>query len=108
MTDRYYKDLKRFKGYRHPLWGVMSFHHFSYRHLKTRYSIYWVDGVYLPTWFHVPVVHVLLGGSTRVRGQWLGKFPNPAQRGVHALCRIHFMLVPLLVGWVACWILQKV
>lgn len=86
-SDSYYKDLKRFPSRR-----GRSFHHFSYRHLKHRRSYYWLDGIYLPKWFHVPVVHRLLGGGDRAGSQRFGKFPNVAQRTCHWICRIVFVL----------------
>jgi hypothetical protein len=98
-TDRYYQDLKRHKGYKHPIWGVMSFHHFGYAHLKNRYSIDRIDGVYLPKWFHVPVIHILLGGGSRAGSQLFGKFPNLLQRVAHWLCRVHFALVPMAIAY---------
>jgi hypothetical protein len=101
-TDRYYQDLKRHKGYKHPLWGQMSFHHFHYRHLKNRYSINRIDGVWVPVWFHVPILHILLGGGSRAGSQLFGKYPNPIQRCAHGLCRVHWGLVPLVMFW-GCW-----
>lgn len=83
MSDKYYRDLNRFPG-----WKRMSFHHFHYDHLKYRRSILFIDGLYLPDWLHVPVIHRLLGGGDRVRDQKFGRFPNVAQRSVHWLCRL--------------------
>jgi hypothetical protein len=77
-SPRYYADLSRFPSRRHR-----SFHHFSYRHLKRHGSLYWIHGVYLPQWFHVPVLHRLLGWGDRAGTQRLGKFPNIFQRAMH-------------------------
>jgi hypothetical protein len=101
-TDRYYQDLKKHRPWKHPLWGTMTFHHFQYAHLTRRYSISRVDGVYVPIWFHVPVLHILLGGGKRAGNQLFGCFPNPVQRLAHWVCRLHWGLIPLGIIW-AIW-----
>lgn len=83
MSQEYYDDLKRF-----PRWKRMSFHHFHYNHLRWRGSILFIDGLYIPDWIHVPVIHRLLGGGDRVRDQRFGRFPNIAQRTVHYSLRL--------------------
>jgi hypothetical protein len=60
-----------------------SFHHPGYTHLKYRQSIYWLDGFYVPQWFHVPILHRLLGWGDRAGSQRLGRFPNVFQRAAH-------------------------
>ncbi|MGL5061349.1 MAG: hypothetical protein ACRC62_15355 [Microcoleus sp.] len=97
-SDRYYEDLKKMRR-KHPPSKGHSFHHFHYRHLKTRYSIYLVDGINLPQWLHVPIVHRLLGGGDRAGTQLFGKFPNPAQRAFHWLCRLVYLAPLLLICW---------
>ena len=86
-SKSYYQDLKQF-----PAKRGRDFHHFSYSHLKTRKSIYWTDGIYLPKWFHVPIIHLLLGGGLRVSTQKFGKFPNIAQRLAHWIARVVFVI----------------
>ena len=86
-SREYYQDLKRFPSRR-----GRDFHHFHYRHLDHRYSIYWVDGMYIPRWLHVPIIHRILGGGERAGSQSFGRFPNLAQRGAHWLCRILFLI----------------
>ena len=86
-SQAYLDDLKRF-----PAKKGRTFHHFHYRHLKRRKSIYWIDGIYVPTWFHVPILHRILGGGSRAGTQRFGRFPNPAQRLAHWLCRIIFVI----------------
>lgn len=83
MSNAYYRDLQRF-----PSWKGMAFHHFHYDHLRHRRSYVWVDGMYLPRWLHIQVIHRILGGGERVRDQRFGNFPNCAQRTVHWMCRL--------------------
>jgi hypothetical protein len=54
-SKEYREDLKRF-----PSRKGRSFHHFHYKHLRHRGSIYWLDGMYIPRWLHVPVIHRIL------------------------------------------------
>jgi hypothetical protein len=84
-TKAYYDDLKRF-----PARRGRTFHHFHYKHIGRRSSVYLVDGMYLPNWVHVPIIHRLLGGSSRAGGQPFGKFPNMGQRVAHMVCRAVF------------------
>jgi hypothetical protein len=67
------------------------FHHYDYRHLKRRYSIYWVDGLHIPKAIHVPIIHRILGGGDRPSKQAFGKFPNVAQRAAHWLLRLIYL-----------------
>ena len=84
-SDSYYRDLKKF-----PTRRGRSFHHFHYSHLKHRLSIYWIDGIYLPKWIHVPIIHRLLGGGSRASTQRFGKYPNVVQSLAHLICRLVF------------------
>jgi hypothetical protein len=89
--DAYYRDLKKlgtFKGW--------AFHHFSYRHLKRRGSIVWIDGLYLPRWLHIYVVHLFLGWGLRASTQRLGKFPNILQRTAHWILRVIMPVIYLM------------
>jgi hypothetical protein len=86
-SREYQEDLKRF-----PSRKGRNFHHFQYDHLRDRPSTYWIDGMYLPRWVHVPIIHRILGGSERARNQPFGRFPNIAQRLVHWICRILFVI----------------
>lgn len=86
-SREYYRDLKRFPSRRRR-----DFHHFHYGHLWRRGSIYWVDGIYLPRWLHVPIIHKVLGGGERAGSQAFGRFPNCAQRVAHSFCRIVFLV----------------
>ena len=98
-SPEYVKDLKRF-----PSRNGLSGHHLDYCHLKRRPSIYWVDVLYVPKWFHVPIIHSLLGGADRVSDQRWGKYPNIAQRAVHWLLRLIYLpIMPFLsiVPWYA-------
>jgi hypothetical protein len=88
-THEYYQDLKRFPSRR-----GRDFHHFHYRHLRNRSSIYWLDGMYIPRLLHVPIIHKILGGGGRASSQSFGRFPNFAQRLAHLLCRIVFLIFP--------------
>jgi hypothetical protein len=104
---RYYEDLERMGGTK-----ALPYHHFWYGYLKDRYAIYWIDGLHIPKWFHVPIIHRLLGGADRPSNQRFGKYPNIAQRAVHWLLRLIYLpLMPFLpivpwyarVGAVAFW-----
>lgn len=85
-SREYDRDLKRF-----PSRQGRDFHHFHYHHLRRRSSIYLVDGMYIPRWLHVPVIHKILGGGERAGSQSFGRFPNLAQRSAHWFCRIIFV-----------------
>jgi hypothetical protein len=67
-SNEYRQDLKKF-----PNRNGRSFHHFHYRHLRDRQSIYWLDGMYLPQWLHVPIIHRILGGGERAGSQRFGR-----------------------------------
>jgi hypothetical protein len=86
-SSEYYRDLKRFPSRR-----GRNFHHFHYRHLRRRSSIYWIDGMCLPQCLHVPIIHKVLGGGERAGTQPFGRFPNLAQRLAHWLCRFIFIV----------------
>jgi hypothetical protein len=87
-SNEYRADLKKFPSRR-----GRSFHHFHYRHLRDRASIYWLDGMYLPRWVHVPIIHRILGGGgERAGSQPFGRFPNVAQRLAHWVCRVVFVV----------------
>jgi hypothetical protein len=86
-SKEYREDLKRF-----PPRRGRSFHHFHYKHLRHRRSIYWLDGMYIPRWLHVPVIHRILGGSERAESQPFGRFPNVLQRLARWVCRVVFMV----------------
>lgn len=94
-SNEYHADLKRF-----PSRQGWVFHHFHYRHLKRRGSIYLIDGCYIPKWLHVPFVHRVLGGGDRAGSQRFGKFPNPAQRCAHWIFRLFFSL-SWAIGWLS-------
>lgn len=89
VSPQYARDLERF-----PTRNSRSFHHFHYKHLNPKrgrgYSIYLVDGVYIPTWLHVPFVHRILGGGARAGSQPWGDFPNFPQRLAHWIFRLVF------------------
>jgi hypothetical protein len=86
-SNEYRADLKKFPSRR-----GRSFHHFHYNHLRHRQSIYWLDGIYLPRWLHVPVIHRILGGGERAGSQPFGRFPNVFQRLAHLACRLIFVI----------------
>jgi hypothetical protein len=88
VSNPYFKDLARHR----PRAG-WSYHHTTYRPFSTanghrpRYSVAWIEGIYVPKWIHVPVLHRLLGGGDRVSTQRFGDFPNIAQRAAHWILR---------------------
>lgn len=86
-SNAYYKDLKRF-----PSKKGRAFHHAHYSHIGKRSSIYWVDGMYLPRWYHIGLIHCILGGSKRAGNQRFGKFPNIFQRVAMWIARFVFLV----------------
>lgn len=93
-SESYYQDLKRHKAIK-----GWSFHHFHYKQLSKKgrgYSIYWIDGIHIPGWLHVPIIHRILGGGSRAGNQRFGKFPNPAQRFSHMVLRF-VMPIPIVI-----------
>jgi hypothetical protein len=95
-SNEYLQDLKKSPNRR-----GRSFHHFHYGHLRDRVafpkenrsSIYWLDGMYLSQWLHIPIIHRILGGGERAGSQPFGRFPNVAQRLAHLVCRVVFVVL---------------
>lgn len=100
-------DARRYQCALLPWLKARHIHHTAYGGLE----LLWVDMLPLSVTGHW-VIHVLAGGAGRMEKAvtrqnrnakalplpWLWRYPNPAQRALHAWCR-----VPNVLKWAGMW-----